>query len=236
MKIYRTLPLLLAFVVMPICQPLWALDLYNYCSVNNEQTDEAFLNQFPYLEYLKEFSIKNLNVLEEHRQYLSENGRDGDNFLFNLCETYLEVHPVDPTDLQDTKEKIKIGETFLRLDGVLSSVYPAMGDFLLSMVAEAVQEGIQNEQLNPRQFDVKYLVERLEDNLYVIDIPLSNKAKFLLHAKKGNWGYIWSRVRARYLEEFILLLTIGIFVGGFTARFLLKRISNKSPVQKQVEI
>lgn len=236
MKIYRTLPLLLAFIAMPIGQKLLALDLQDYCSTNVEQTNEVFLSEFPYLEYLETFSIKNIALLEQHRQFLTEQERDGDHFLFNVCEAYLLSYPVDLSDFAETKEKIKIGETFLNLDGILSSVYPAMGDFLLSTVTQALQDRIKDKSLDPKSFEIKYLLTRLEDNLYAVDVPMSNKDKFLLHAKQGNWGYIWSRVRARYLEEFIFLLTMGIFAGGLIARFFIKRQTKKSSTQKKVEI
>lgn len=232
---YRTLPLLCLVFAMSFSQCLMALDLYNYCSINNEQSDEAFLNDFPYLEYLEKFSLQKLDILEQHRQYLAENGRDGDHFLFKLCETYLSANPVDIDNPGDLKAKIQMGETFLRLDGVLSGVYPAMGDYLLSTVTDAVQHGIKEKQLNPKKFDVKYILTRLEDNLYAVDVPMSNKDKFILHAKQGNWSYIWSRVRSRYLEEFIFLLSIGIFVGIFGVRFLIRYAAKKQEFNRKLK-
>ena len=210
------------------CSSLYSLDLYAYCQKTIEESDQLFLENFPFSEYLENFNWKNIKKLEEHRILLNENGRNGSNFLFKLSEVYLKSNPPKLDNLTDLGQKIKIGETFLYLENFLPDIYPAIGDYMLSETASVVEKGVAEKKVNPENPEFLYIINRLQENSYFIDLPTSNYKKFVYHAKEGNWIYIWSRVKNRYLLEFIILLVVGFGTIGFLGRWWMVRRKKKA--------
>lgn len=193
--------------------------LEKYLKENEELINEVFFQNFPFQDYLELTKLTDYQTLEADRRLLKEKGIDGGKFIITLGEQYLKAKPIDLQNFKQTKYSIEVGWLYLK---ALSKIVPEpdmsfemMGDYLLKQIAEQVEQGIKDGRLQTDNWQTRFYVQRLEDCSYYIDIPKSDVSKLIFHVQHHNWGYIWSRVRSRYLAEFILILLLPILVVGF---------------------
>ncbi|MFK7905000.1 MAG: hypothetical protein AB8B69_07745 [Chitinophagales bacterium] len=196
----------------------------SYLQQNEALNQEDFLKTFPFEAYFELTPINDYQTLEQDRQLLNENERAGDKFIEVLGKKYLETKPIDLTNFKQTKNKIEVGWLYLyalpQLIPKHHMSFDILGDHLLSQIAEQVEKQIKDGKLETDNWQTRFYVQRLQDCSYFIDIPKSNVSKLLFHVQNHNWAYIWSRVRSRYLTEFILilLLPLALFALYFRKR------------------
>lgn len=192
------------------------------------ESSPAFLASFSYQKFLQEISLDDIANLENYRQALHQRNLPADDWLIQLAQTSVSDVTLDPASLHRFQEQIELGALFLRAPQVLgreAGIYEIMGDILLEEMAGMLENTIQAGQLSKKDPTVQYLIQRLEYLGYIIDLPLSSFEKLWLNACEGRWGYIWSRVQARYLPE--LLLGIGICLG-LVAFFISWRLRSRT--------
>ncbi len=211
------LALSLYFLIHLPCDAFEGME--SYLQENKESNDEQFLQNFPFEAYLAANSLRDYPTLEQDRLLLEENNRPDKQFITTLGEYYLKTQPIDFALFKQTKNTLDIGALYLQYLPQLSSnhhmSFEMMGDYLLSQVAEQVEKSIKEGKLDIDNWQTHFYVQRLEDCNYFIDIPKSNLSKLMFHIQHQNWGYIWSRVRSRYLTEFILLLLVPLILFAY---------------------
>ena len=174
----------------------------------------SFIREFPYQAFLEKVPLSEVSVLEWYRQELLAAELPATDWLFNLGEHWLLQDSLQLTDLRGVQERVRLGALLLDVPKVLgqdAGIYEAVGDLLLTDAAQFLEDALQAEQLDKKDPGVLYLVNRLEESGYILDIPMSSWEKFWLNAKAGRWGYIWSRVYARYFTEF--LIGMGLIIA-----------------------
>lgn len=211
------LALLLCFLIHLPCSAFEGME--SYLQENKELNNEQFLQNFPFEAYLAVNSLRDYSILEQDRLLLEENDRPDRQFIMALGEYHLHTHPIDFALFKQTKNTLDIGALYLQYLPQLSSnhhlSFEMMGDYLLSQLAEQVEKNIKEGKLESDNWQTHFYVQRLEDCNYFIDIPKSNLSKLIFHLQHHNWSYIWSRVRSRYLTEFILLLLVPLTLFAY---------------------
>lgn len=209
----------------------FGFNLEEYISKTNNQSGQVFLSKFPYEEYLEQIDIRNMQIIEKHRVLLNQNGRDGNRFLISLFEKYLKATSFDVNDLDGLKMQLKISENTLqfqlKVDTGENKTYEIIGYLLFDRVASVVQAGVKQGRLNKNSEDVKYLISKLTENQYIIDLPVSTFEKLLFHIRKGNWKYIYDRIKNVYLWQFIGLVTLVLFVFLVVIYIAIKKMKNR---------
>lgn len=101
-------------------------------------------------------------------------------------------------------------------------------DMLFSLLTEALQRGIDEEQLDPHEASVQKVIQALKERQYGVSIPVSDVDKGLHHLEQGNWSYLLNRVSTDYPIPFYGgLVVLGFALFFVINRFRKKRISSK---------
>ncbi|NER06169.1 MAG: hypothetical protein F6K17_28065 [Okeania sp. SIO3C4] len=170
-------------------------------------------NEFPYEAYLSSGILQRPADLHRDKLYLTEKGADGERIVYQLCKLYLEQQPPALTDFDDLRKKLRMAEAFALKHELFpdSKAYYASKDLLFDAVAKTIEEAIKNGEANPNDPNVLYLVMRLEENKYHLNIRKSVWSKLLFHIGKGNWSYIFDRFTKRY-QDYWLEITLAVLV------------------------
>ncbi|MFN8397198.1 MAG: hypothetical protein U0176_21420 [Bacteroidia bacterium] len=220
---------LLTLLSMLLASPAFAWNISAYCTANKELDDDHFLIQFPYEDYLSNYTTSPLAQTQDCRTTLRAAGREAvaDPILYEATERFLKEHPIDATDLVRTKAELLVAETFLQFraptDSALEFITHSIGDRYMGAAAYHIEEALAAKQIEKEDATLQAILEILHRNQYNPNIPVSNAEKLWTNAKEGNWGYIWNRFRTRYLLKTVLALSLGLnFL--LLARPLLRRI------------
>ncbi|MCO6493313.1 MAG: hypothetical protein J5I98_33135 [Phaeodactylibacter sp.] len=175
---------------------------------------EQFLDRYPFREYIEVCDYDNIRDLEFQKNYLDRMGLDGRAFIYRLYEQYVAHAEMDFGNVECMKKLLYAGELmsrsklYLHPDSAL--VYSAAGDLVLSAIADSLETLLEKGRLDKRDFGVQYIIRRLDENQYGVDVPLPNWEKLLMHARNGNFGYIWRKATGTYIREFCLFLAVAI--------------------------
>ncbi|MEN8218031.1 MAG: hypothetical protein ABFS56_17010 [Pseudomonadota bacterium] len=181
-----------------------SFDLKSYYGKNRSQSNEKFLQKFPYKKYLQKVSFTNFKILQKHRNYLNKKQGIGDDFLYYLGENFINLYPVY---LSQLKAKIGIGEAYISSRKKLISrraneAYEIIGYYILGKVARKIEQAIKSGNFDQKQQDNKQLIERLKRNRTYLSIEQSTFEKLFKNMKKGNFEYILDRVQKKITETF----------------------------------
>ena len=191
-----------------------------------------FIQDFPYQNFLAQIPLSEINSVEWFREELFLAGLPSDDWLFELGASWMAMDTIDSNALNKIADRIRLGDHLMNVPTVLgpsAGIYEAVGDMLLEDVADYLEETIQAGDLSKKDPEVKYLVMRLEESGYIIDLPLSSFEKVVINAKEGRWDYIWSRVKARYFPQFITAMIM------MTSLLVLLIVSIRSKRKKKQE-
>jgi hypothetical protein len=207
-------------------------DIVDYANQNAALTQEEFLNQFPYKNYLKAVPFTDFKTLEMHRDSLNADTLRqglGDEFLYALGDNFLKIYPISAS-LQQLNAKIAIGEKYLSkktdITGADGEIYQLIGYFLLGKVAQRIEVEFKAGKFDITQPDNEAIIARLARNKVFLSIDKSDWDKMLAAVQKGQWNYIWDRVNKKISE----------WNGEGTSVNKLKLGNFKSKTQEGVEI
>ncbi len=210
-------------------------DLEVYVDETDSIPDSIFFSQFPYGDYLAKKGMPSLKKLEAHRKYLENAGRDPEKFLSLLVNQYTHNPPLSPDQLNHYSEMIRLAESFYNVKGILTTTYPILADELFSLCGATLDKQLKEEQLSKDNEEVAYLVKRLEENKYIVNVPVSTWEKFQVHFWSGNWDYILDRMATRHPYSLAALLAAGLAFVLFVVRRIRSRRQGRSvtKVKKQ---
>ena len=205
--------LIIIGLLLGIClvYPAYCVDLSSYLKETTAQSDKDFLKNFPYQDYLKKVSLKDIDVLETQRKTLNQNKRDGDKFLYLLCQHHIEN---SPKNIHGLTELLNLSQMYLHHASISEDgmVYEILGNTILEEVANQTESQIKEGKLNKNNREVKTIIGLLKSHQFIINIPQSDWEKLSYHIRQGNWAYICDRM---YKETGIacLPLLIVLFLG-----------------------
>ncbi len=173
--------------------------------------DTNFLHTFPFPEYVQFLSeatpanlVKDIDFLDTHQGPV-------DLFLDSIHALQMQYVVENPKDYDYLLKQLRMGETLLQLDGIKKGfIFPAYGDLMLQSLSTHLDKGLSNQLYKPSDEELQYLVRRLRENKFFVNVPVSDWQKGLDHLKSGNLGYLIRKVRLKQP-----LLFYGSILGFF---------------------
>lgn len=197
---------------------------------------EEFIEQFPFKEYQKRYSLKEVAQIEHHRNLLQKEGLGGDDFIIANYELYLDSIEIDFKNTKKIRELMKVGELMSASTEYLPDsvwVYMAVGDMIFGKIASSIQTMIDQDALDLDDFNTRYIIERLIDNKYAVNVPTSNWVKLYNYVEEGRWDYIWHKFTSTYKKEFSI--AVISFLGFLMACFGFYRFRKKKKLAQLKE-
>lgn len=171
-------------------------------------SDSSFYESFPYDKFAKVSIIENPKFLNNQFDIISDMNRNPVKVVNGIFDTYLEKS-INDTFLFDILNKnISIGEMYSKSNSFIndtSFVFREFGDKILGAAHQELETFANNNIVHRNSFEYKFLERRLADNKYIIDAPMSNMRKGIMHLKNRNFAYLIKRVWGDY--PFICVLT-----------------------------
>ncbi|MBX2932006.1 MAG: hypothetical protein KF781_08685 [Chitinophagaceae bacterium] len=216
--------LLYLFFLIAFSKQAIGFDMRSYINQHQNQNLQVFLENFPYSEYLKTVAFTDFSIIQEHRFFVWQQFQEGDGFLYYLADNFLNQYPVTLNQLHD---KISIGEAYLNplktlgnpsqpnLEGNpnfkrnTDEAYHIIGYYILSKVAEKIEEGHRNKNFNINdKTNISYL-DRLKDKKVFVSFEESSGQKIIKNIQQGRFDYLWNRL---ILKTQPILCKAGIFI------------------------
>jgi len=195
-----------------------AFDMAKYLNNTATVSNERFIREFPYINYLKAVEFTDFKTLQYHR-YLIFKKRDhndniGDRFIYKLTEKFIQYYPIQ-TDLLE--QKISIAEFFLKAhpnkNSSANDVYRITGYYLLGQIVRKVEKDIKNKKINVKDDRIKIIIARLNKNNVNISIEVSKVEKVLKSVKKGDYKYLGNRLSLK-IKEYLYPLSIKLSLNN----------------------
>lgn len=191
----------------------WAINFEQWVHKYKHLPIETSIQQFPVAQYLDSISLKDIQLLEGHRQYLNQHGMDGDDFMFAIFEKALETNPIRLQETQSVKKWLDLAEVHSYAghffpDSVF--IYQVISDHLFASVADSLEQYVTKHPEQLKEFSTRYLIQRLLDKQYGIDVPINNWTKLKMYMKEGRWAYIWHKCTSTYRKEFLTAIVMGL--------------------------
>lgn len=151
-----------------------------------------------------------LSYIDSLRNQLKGTVTSPDEFLYGSFNRQLDLTPLDIQSTDTllryvmTAEACKNARNYLQPEQTI--LFEAMGDKMMSKLADTLQAGIELKIFDPADSDIAYLIQRLADNHYLIDIKISNAQKTWEYLREGRFGYVFHKLTTTYKAEFMKFL------------------------------
>ncbi|MEO1652249.1 MAG: hypothetical protein AAFU64_01785 [Bacteroidota bacterium] len=192
---------------------VYALDLRQYLNRHQHQNDDQFLADFPYQTYQEQKANLSLNGLEADRQFLNEQGRPGDKFLYHFYE---QIAQQRANDIEELGERFAQAEAILAYaqDQEEAMVYEIIAQSLLENIAQELEDGIKEARYHKNGTTEQALIQQLQARKFFINIPKSNWEKLQYHIAQGHWAYIGDRAWKEF-GAYLPVFLLGLILFGF---------------------
>jgi len=210
---------------------IYSFDMDKYLRQNSLQSNEQFIDEFPYQSYLKDVEFTDFKQLQYDRYSIYRkrdiNDNIGDRFIFKLAETFIKLYPIDDATLM---AKLSIAESFIRdksyFNSGVNEIYKITGYYLMGQVARKIENNINSKKVSLAKYEKDGVIKRLKDSDVNISIKVSSVDKAIANVKKGNFEYIYDRVVLRIKEHLFplanyLKIDISDFLTSVVVVFIL---------------
>ncbi len=203
----------------------FSFNFENYLKKHTKDSNEIFLAQFPYSEYLSTYQIDNFSTIEKHRKQIFKINKNGDDFIYKIFEQYIKSFNFNSDSLIQLTSLIQTGIIYLNTNTVITDstyIYVDIGDYILQKSVYFIEEEIRNNNLSVSNSQVKFLINKLEQNKFMVKYDMSDYDKIILHFKKGNWSYLWKKFKSRCHDNKYLCAGIAIILILISVIFIQK--------------
>jgi hypothetical protein len=177
----------------------FSFDLNKYLSKTSSFSNDEFIKNFPYSEYLKSVEFTDFKTIQHHRyliyKYRDVNDNIGDRFVYQLAEKFLAYYPINQTTL---KLQVNIAESYLRaqpnINDNANQIYKITGYYLLGQIARRIESDMQHNKFDPKKAENLSLIKRLNGDNVSVSIEPSKVDKVMSNVKSGNYSYITDRI------------------------------------------
>lgn len=200
-----------------------SFDFDQYLLSHKNDSTQQLLDSFPYEAYLGTYSIDNIAVLESHRKMLHNNAIDGDDFVYELFGQFMELNPLDYKNIAVISSMVELGIVYRNIDKTIiesTSIYKTVGRGILKKTSSYIEQEIKNKHLDPNDIEIEYLIRKLDQNKFIIDIQPSDIKKAMDRIKDGDWEYLGRKFKSRFSDKkhiyipvlSIVFIMIGVFI------------------------
>lgn len=225
----NALKAIILFLALPFC--LKGHDFFQEVEKLKGLPQEEFLNLYPFRDYISVCLYHNIQELESHKQYLDHIEIDGKAFIYRLYQEYMAYAEVDFKKMESIKKLLAIGEVmsiskqYLHPDSAF--VYVVVGDLIFSALTDSLETLLNEKKIDKNDFEVQYIIERLNEHQFLVNIPVSNWEKFWKHFRNGNFSYIWQKATGTYIREFFIFLGIIALIVSFCIYLIIRQIKKR---------
>lgn len=150
------------------------------------------------------------------RADLIAQGAEADRKIDGVFAAALEARPLDVTATSALQLRTETGALFFQAsqenDAECSFILGLLGDRMLQPVAYALEEGVESGVISKKDPAIVAIVGQLRACQINPDLPPTTAEKVVLNVKAGNWDYLWSRFRTRYLKKAVLAGILGLSI------------------------
>lgn len=164
--------------------------------------------------------------IDSLRSELKDHVATPDEFLYNSFNSQLDATTLDLYRTDSllryimTAEACKHARNYLPPDNAM--LFEAIGDKMLGKLTDTLSVGIQRGIFDTQDENISYLIRRLADDHYLINIRVSNLDKTLRYLQEGRYSYVFHKLTTTYKSEFIKFL--GVIVLLIMLFFFRKKI------------
>lgn len=189
--------------------------LEEYLIESQHLTENDFIHGIAFEEVAILTSSNNLTY-EQIETCLTDHHRDPGSFFLQFAEQIIKITPVDINEISNLTQHLTLGKFLAKHE---RREFKIASDIILGNLADQLNKGFEDGDLAKSNLPIMAIVETLKAYQYGVSIPVSNMEKGLHHLKKGNIGYIWSRLWFDYPYWCIL----GILTLLILFYYLIKR-------------
>ncbi len=180
-------------------------------------SEEEFMEQFSYEQFLKESTARSIEYYEDIARLLDNYNRPAGVFFLQLAEQQLAVEPIDIQNSRQLQQQLQLGQFLVQHE---QREFQIASDIVFENLAEELEQGFKKGVLDKSDTEIMAIVEQLKAQEYGVSIPVSDMEKGLHHLQKGNLKYIWSRL----WFDHPFLCVLGILGGLVLLYFFIKKI------------
>ncbi len=169
-----------------------------------------------------------LLFIDSLRNGIKDSIKSHDEFLYGNFSQQLDATSIDMHSTDSLVSYVMVAEACknarIYLQGDNAILFDALGDKMLSKLADTLTAGIQLGTFDPTNEDVAYLIRRLTDDHYLINVKISNLKKTWGYIREGRFGYVFHKLTTTYKTQFIKFLgVLTVLVLLFSFRKRIKR-------------
>lgn len=231
---YRCL-LHIIFLCVLSSQLAEGFDIKSYYHKHSRQSQEEFVKNFPYDQYLQAVPFTDFGTLQAHRYYLWTTPRkDGDDFLYYLGENFIKQYPLT-LEKKNLEGKIAIGEAYLKAaptgNHSADAIYDIIGYYVLGKVAQTIEKAISQGKFDPDVPANTQLIKRLEQSDVYVTIERSSMKKLIEALKRGDVDYVVNRgwLKARTIVDKVGNRYQHVLGNSFFDDFFITKSASPSP-------
>ncbi len=166
-------------------------------SISARQSDSA-LDGIDYRQYASSPGLYDLDSLQKLVMWLNSQSLDTRVHLEALYVTHFYSTPIDTKDLPKLDKEISLGIDLMNAEDMNLQI---LGDVLLQALSDSIQNGLNIEYLDKKDEELLAVIAKLKTAQYGISIPVSDKEKFIMNIKQGNFDYVFTRFKTRCILD-----------------------------------
>ncbi|MCE7993915.1 MAG: hypothetical protein HEP71_18145 [Roseivirga sp.] len=151
-----------------------------------------------YQRYASSPGLYDLDSLRKLVVWLDSQSMDTRVHLETLYGIHFEAAPIDNKDTKKLDKEVSLGIALMNAEDMNFQI---LGDVLLQALSDSVQNGLNNESLDKEDPELLALIDKLKTAQYSISIPVSDKEKFIMNIKQGNFDYVFTRFKTRCILD-----------------------------------
>lgn len=151
-----------------------------------------------YKQYVANPGLYDLDSLQKLVVWLDSQSLDTRVHMETLFSTHFNSAPIDSKDLPKLDQEVSLGTDLMNAEDMNLQI---LGDVLLQALSDSIQNGLNIEYLDKKDEQLLAVIDKLKTAQYGISIPVSDKEKFIMNIKEGNFDYVFTRFKTRCILD-----------------------------------
>lgn len=162
------------------------------------QQSASTLDGIDYGQYVATPGLFDLDSLQRHAHSLDSQNFDTRAHLEKLYSVHFDKSPINTKDLPKLSGEVGLGTDMMNAENMNVQI---LADMLLQALSDSVQNGLNSEYLDKKNPELLDVIDQLRAAQYSVSIPVSDKEKFIMNVKQGNFSYVFTRFKTRCILD-----------------------------------